>query len=156
MRARFLAAITATAAASLALATPSVAQDANPELAPSASSHGAEDSLARMTDELRDPDRQDAVAGMMEAMGEMMLALPVGKLMAAMPAGDDNRDPVDPDATLRDLAGADAERLPAELADRTPQMMGTMAGMADGMAALLPALAEMAERMRSELPADMR
>jgi hypothetical protein len=49
--------------------------------------------------------------------------------------------------TLRSVS-PDASNVPAEIHDKLPRMMGAMAGMAGGMSAMIPALREMAERMR--------
>jgi hypothetical protein len=61
-------------------------------------------------------------------------------------AGEDPDD-VDPDMTLRNVS-PEAEDVPHKVRESLPRMMGAMAGMAGGVGAMMPALREMAERMR--------
>ena len=99
--------------------------------------------------ELSDPVRQAQIATMAEVMADAVLDLPVGPFLRAAEtmAG---RDPeyVDPDLRVGDIAGPDAVRAPREFADRLPEMMGAMAGMAVAMEAVLPQLREAIDRAR--------
>ena len=110
---------------------------------------GAMDTLA---EKLSDPAEQERMAGMVEAMSHVLLSLPVAPLMEAMAeATGEEPAAVDPDATLGELAGPGAERVPEEIADKLPQMMGMMAGMARSFEALKPMLETMAEAVRAEV-----
>ena len=104
---------------------------------------------SELTEKLTDPEFQAQMAEAMGAMGEVLLDMPVGPLVEAAEkmAGEPVAD-IDPDATVRDLAGDDAERVTDEVAEKLPHMMDAMAGMAEGLQAMLPALEAMAERMK--------
>lgn len=108
--------------------------------------------LEPLVRDLADPARQQALAQTLSTLSHVLLDLPLAPLAraAAQAAGEDP-DAVDPQLTLRQMS-PDAERVPGELADRVPQMMGAMAGMAEGMQAMLPALRQMADRMEEAFP----
>lgn len=105
-----------------------------------------------LADRLSDPIEQERLADTLAVMSEILLDLPIAPLARAMedatggPIGD-----VDPDTTLRSLAGPDADRVPGELERHVPQAMDAMAGVADSVAVMSPMLREMAERMRGVL-----
>lgn len=133
------------AAAVLALATPSLAyaQDALPL--------EAEPALAEMSEKLADPEFQAQAASVVQVLLGSMLDLKVGPFAEAMNRATDGEGPdIDPDATIRDLA-PEAEDVPAEVSERLPEAMNTMSAFADGMQAMLPALRDMAERMRGAM-----
>ena len=120
---------------------------------PAAANEIADPGLGRAAAELSDPVRQEQVGAMAEAMIGAMMQMPVGGMMraAAEMAGEDPAD-IDPDTTVADLAGADAQNVPDEMAERLPQMMGAMASMVGALDTMLPQLRDMAETMRRELP----
>ncbi|MEL6529885.1 MAG: hypothetical protein AAFQ27_07975 [Pseudomonadota bacterium] len=133
------------AAVALALATPSLvhAQDAAPP--------AAEPALAEMSEKLADPQFQAQAAAMVQVLVGSMLDLKVGPIAEAINNATDGQGPdVDPDARLRDLS-PDAEEIPDQVADRLPQAMNAMSAMSEGMQTMLPALREMAERMRGAI-----
>ena len=107
-----------------------------------------EQDAARIADTLRDPALQESIASGMAAASEALLDVPLAPLARAVAeaAGEDPRD-IDPDMTLRHVA-PEARDLPAEIHDKLPRAMGAMAGMAGGFSAMIPALREMADRMR--------
>lgn len=130
-------------AAVLVAATPATlsAQEAVPD-----------ERATELVERLEDPAEQQRVAGMLGAMGEVLLSLPIGPMMEAMAKATGDPDPdVDPSTTVRDLAGPEAEDLPEEIADKVPQMMGMMAGMVEGLDAMRPMLEAMAETMRERV-----
>lgn len=91
-----------------------------------------------MIRQLEDPRRQAAVADAMGAMMGMMLSMKAAPLARAMDAmgGHDEARRIPQNATLGDLAGSDARRLPDEVKRRVPGMMiamGSLAGMMDEM-----------------------
>lgn len=93
---------------------------------------------SEMIRQLEDPRRQAAVADAMGAMMGMMLSMKAAPLARAMDAmgGHDEARRIPQNATLGDLAGRDATRLPEEVKRRVPGMMiamGSMAGMMDQM-----------------------
>lgn len=143
--------IIAAAALAFAAPLPAAAQDAVP-------GEGAEEAAARLSEKLSDPDMQERMAASVATVSEVLLDLPLAPFMraAAQMAGEDP-EAVDPDTTLRQMS-PEAEAVPGEIADKLPRMMGAMAGMAEGMGAMMPALREMAEKMkeavdRADLPA---
>jgi len=107
-----------------------------------------EEAVARTADTLRDPVLQQRMAAGMAAASEALLDVPLAPLARAVAeaAGEDPRD-IDPDMTLRQVS-PEASDVPAEIHDKLPRVMGAMAGMTGGMAAMMPALREMAARMR--------
>lgn len=122
-------------------------------LAPTAA-FAREPGLSDMADKLNDPKTQLAVTAALVAMSEALLDIkvePFAKAAEAAGAKDAVRD-LPPDATLRDLAGPDADTMQSQLARRTPEMMGRAAGMASAFEALLPQLRAMAEKMKDVLP----
>ena len=107
-----------------------------------------EQAVARTAETLRDPVLQQRMAAGMAAASEALLDVPLAPLARAVAeaAGEDPRV-VDPNMTLRSVS-PEASDVPAEIHDKLPRMMGAMAGMAGGMSAMIPALREVAERMR--------
>lgn len=132
---------------SLALAAPAAAL-----LLPLPAQASDESELGPVIESLADPDRQQAMAQTLSTLSQMLLDLPLAPMARAMAqaAGEDTES-IDPQMTLRQLS-PDAERVPEELSDRVPEMMGAMAGMAQGMEAMLPALRQMAEQMERSFP----
>jgi hypothetical protein len=112
--------------------------------------------MGRVADELSNPKNQRAVAGMMEAMSEMLLSMKVAPLAKAMEqmGNRETARSIPRNATLADLAGPEARRMPREISQKVPMMMGAMAGMSEAMEAMLPQLEAMAEKMKNALPAD--
>jgi hypothetical protein len=107
-----------------------------------------EEAVARTAETLRDPVLQARMAAGMAAASEALLDLPLAPLARAVAeaAGEDPRA-IDPDMTLREMS-PEASDVPAEIHDKLPRVMGAMAGMTGGVAAMMPALREMAARMR--------
>ena len=136
------------ATAALAAATPAslAAQEAVPD------PEFDEPEMGELVDRLEDPAEQERLAAMLGTMGEVILALPVGPMMEAV-ATARGEDPayVDRDATVGDLAGPEAERLPGEMANKVPQMMGMMAGMVESIDAMRPMLEAMANTFRAQI-----
>ena len=108
-----------------------------------------EEDAARVAETLRDPAVQQTVAAGMAAASEALLDVPLAPLARAVAeaAGEDPRD-IDPDMTLRHVS-PEAADVPAEIHDKLPRVMGAMVGMAGGFSAMIPALREMAERMKA-------
>jgi hypothetical protein len=123
---------------------PALAQDLEPE-------EGVEESAARISEKLSDPVTQERMSQSLAVMSEVLLDLPLAPFLRSVAemAGEDPAD-VDPDLTLRQMS-PDAERVPAEIADKLPRMMGAMAGMAEGFGAMMPALRDMAARMEQAI-----
>ena len=112
---------------------------------------------SQVAEVLANPGTQRAMAGAMAAMTEAMLDMKVGPFAKAMEGMDDatgNRRAarrIDPNATLGDLAGPEARRMPREVARKMPKMMGAMAGMAGAMEAMLPQLEAMGAKMKDAM-----
>ncbi len=115
---------------------------------PALAQDNTEQAAARTAETLRDPVLQERMAGGLAAASEALLDVPLAPLARAVAeaAGEDPRE-VDPDMTLRQVS-PEASDVPAEIRDKLPRVMGSMAGMAGGIAAMMPALREMAARMR--------
>ena len=111
----------------------------------------------RVAEVLGNPQTQQAITAVVAAMTEAMLDLkigPIAKALEGMGGDADDRRParqIDRNATLGDLAGPEARRMPREVARKMPQMMGAMAGMAGAMEAMLPQLAAMGEKMKDAM-----
>ncbi|WFL78316.1 hypothetical protein P7228_04425 [Altererythrobacter arenosus] len=135
----------AAAASAIALASPAAlaAQEVEPV---------EEVPVQSLTEKLADPAEQERLAGMVEAMSHVLLSVRVAPLMEAMAeaTGEDPAD-VHPETTLGEIAGPRAEELPGVIAERLPQAMGMMAGMAKSLEALRPMLKSLSETMSEEL-----
>ncbi len=101
-----------------------------------------------LADRLKDPALQQTLSTSVAVLGEILLDLPLAPLAeaAAKMAGEDVAG-VDPDMTLRNLAGPDADRVPAELAANLPRMMGSLAGALEGAQEITPLLRDLARRV---------
>lgn len=132
-------ALIATAALT-ALVTPSLA-----------AAQDAEESVAEIEQTLGNPATQAAVAEGMAAASEALLDVPLAPLARAVKqAAGEDPDEVDPDMTLRRVS-PESEDVPGKVRESLPRMMGAMGSMAGGMGAMVPALREMAERMRAAM-----
>lgn len=106
----------------------------------------------RMSEELHDPARQAQIASTAEAVTGAVLDMPAAPLLRAMKevAGEDP-DYVDPDLRVGDLVDPDTAGKSYEFAQRLPQMMAALAGVA---AALEDSLPELRERIEQAAPRD--
>jgi hypothetical protein len=128
-----------TAAALIALAAP---------LPAFAQASETEQATAEIERTLGDPAAQEAIAEGMAAASEALLDVPLAPLARAVAqAAGEDPDEIDPDLTLRKVS-PEAEDAPHKVRESVPRMMGAVAGMAGGVGAMVPALREMAERMR--------
>lgn len=109
--------------------------------------------LDAMAQELADPHMQDGIASMAERIGERVLDLPVGKFAAvierARPGTIERR--MREDATLADLAGRDAERLPRDLAQGSRQAMTMLSGFASAFADMMPQFEALARGLDAQM-----
>lgn len=136
MRSVLLLALLATAA------TPAVAAPRHPD----------DREAARMAERLNDPRTQSALSGMMVAMADMMMSMRIDGLRDAMRRIDpDAGDFGDGARTLGEAMTRDdpdfRDRLDGQARAGTA-MMGTMA---TGMAAMLPELRAMGERIARDM-----
>ncbi|RDC60490.1 hypothetical protein HME9302_01698 [Alteripontixanthobacter maritimus] len=143
--------VTSVAAlAGIALASPAAAQGIE-------DTDTAEAAAVVMAERMRDPAVQDRMVGVLADLMDAMLDVKVGPLAETLEEfGDEPVEGIDRDATLRDLAGPDAEDIPADVAEELPRAMDAMAGMTKGLAAMLPALREMAKTTKESLLNDSR
>jgi len=104
----------------------------------------------RMSETLHDPAIQAEIAATGEAMTDAVLSMPAAPLMKAMAevAGEDP-DYVDPDLRVGDLVDPETVDKSHEFAERLPQMMGALAGLAAAMEDMLP---ELRARMEEAMP----
>lgn len=105
----------------------------------------AEAKLNNLAEDLADPKVQNGIAAMAERISETMLDLPVGKFAAAIEKArpGTTKKRIREDATVADLAGRDAERLPAELGKGSRQMMTMLSGFAAAFATMMPEFEQM-------------
>ena len=130
----------AVALLALAAPLPALAQDSETEAA-----------TAEIESTLKNPAAQAAVAEGMAAASEALLDIPLAPLAKAVAeAAGDDPEKVDPDMTLRSVS-PDAQDVPGKVRESLPRVMGAMGSMAGGMGAMIPALREMAERMRAAM-----
>lgn len=131
-----------TALVALAAPLPALAQVSDAEVA-----------TAEVEATLKDPVAQAAIAEGMAAASEALLDIPLAPLAKAVAeAAGDNPDDVDPDMTLRSVS-PEAQDAPDRVRESLPRVMGAMGSMAGGMGAMIPALREMADRMRAAVEA---
>ena len=122
--------LSALAASAVAAPAPLVAQDEAEAEAPLALEEPGED-FSGMAERFKDPEQQRQMALMLRTMSEVLLDMPLAPLMEALNdvgsemTGKDAPE-VDPDATLR--------------------------SMAEAMEKMMPALKDMAERMKDAAP----
>jgi hypothetical protein len=115
----------------------------------------AQADMLAIGDRLSDPQVQDSIAKMVGQMTERMLDLPVGKFAAAiekalpdtMSGAIKGKKRIKANDTVADLAGRDADRLPAELAKGSKQMMSMMSGFATAFAAMMPEFEKLGKDM---------
>jgi hypothetical protein len=105
--------------------------------------------------ELSDPGKQQAIGNAMAAMMGVLLNLKTDPLARAMERMGDHKAArkIPRGATLGDLAGPEARRMPAEVRRRVPAMMGAMgelAGMIQDIAPELEAIGDDFERQMDE------
>ena len=112
--------------------------------------------LARVADEMRDPVRQEQVAVMAEAVIASLLEMPVGNLLrsAAEIAGEDPDD-IDPNTTLREAAGPEADEAPRLAAKALPKMMSATGALAGAIETMLPEMRRIGEDIARQLPEDI-
>ena len=142
--------ILATMAFPLAvLAVPAMAQDSD------SASPAETEALDRMAQSLSDPARQAQLAGTLAALTEIVLDIPLAPLVeplaeaAGEPAGR-----VDPDLTLRRMTPR-SDDLSRTIQERLPQAMDRIAGLSGSLAALVPALRDMADQLEIALPREI-
>jgi hypothetical protein len=113
----------------------------------------AQDDDPRIAERLSDPALQQGVASSIEVMSRVMMDLNVAPMLQAIERARGG-DPyhVDPDTRLGDIAGPDADRVSQGMARAVPEMMGSMAGFAEGIEAMVPAMRAMADQARRSLP----
>ena len=114
-------------------------------------------STAQMSEMMRDPATQQAMARAVAAMSEAMLDMPLEPLARAAEAMGDRRTARQMrGATVGDYAGPQARDMPRELSRKLPAMMGAMGGMAAAAEEMTPALKAMAKEMGARMNEAMR
>ena len=111
-----------------------------------------DDATRRITDQMRNPATQQAMARAMAAMSEAMLNIPLEPFARAVDAMGDHRTAREMrGATVGDFAGPEARDMPREVSRKVPAMMGAMGGMADAAVEMAPALEAMAREMGARM-----
>ncbi len=111
---------------------------------------GMDEAVARLSD----PAFQTSIATSLAALSETMMGVSMAPLAKAMESmGDtDAARAMDPDATLGNMMGPEGRAMPQEMAERVPQMMSGMAGMAGAMQQMLPQLEAIGRQMKRSVP----
>lgn len=112
---------------------------------------------SEIAEKLNDPEMQQGMASALSAMTEALMSIKLAPFAEAMERMGDKKTArrIDRDATLGDMAGRDGQRVQREVAQRVPQMMGMMAGMAGAMEQMLPALEAMGKQMEGAMAKSM-
>lgn len=107
--------------------------------------------IADVADVLQDPAMQEELAATVTDVVDAVMDMPVGPLARIAAHIDPHSDlaDVDPDATVADLAGRRGRRDVARLDDDVRHGTAMMGEMTAVMAAMLPAMAEMARDMEA-------
>ncbi|MXO48806.1 hypothetical protein GRI69_11115 [Erythrobacter vulgaris] len=142
--------LTTLASTALLASAPAFAQDADTQ-EPLALEE-RESPFSDMAERMRDPENQRQMALMLRTMSEVLLDMPLAPLMNSLGeiAGED-APKVDPDATLRSVA-PQADRVPEAIEKNLPRALDTMGSMADAFEQMMPALEQMAERLKDAAP----
>jgi hypothetical protein len=113
----------------------------------------AEADMLAMGDRLADPDLQDGVAYMAEKMGETMMRLPVGKFASAIEKARPGtvRKRMRDNATLADLAGRNAEDIPAMIGKESRTAMKMMSGFTKAFASMMPEFEKLGREMETTM-----
>ena len=103
--------------------------------------------------ELSDPRKQEAMGNVMAAMMTAMLSIKAEPLARAMErmGEDKSARKIPRGATLGDLAGPEAKRMPAEVRRQVPAMMGAMGELTGMMQDLAPQLAAIGEDFERQM-----
>ena len=148
--------LTALCAAVVAAPAPLLAQDASDGVVLAPQDEPAP--FADTAEELQDPAKQRELALMLRTLSEVLLDLPLAPLMEAMGGvaertGEAELPDMDEDATLRTLS-PDAEAIPEQIEENLPRALDAMGSMAKAFEKMMPALQQMAEKMKDAAPAD--
>jgi hypothetical protein len=110
-------------------------------------------STAKVTEMMRDPATQQAVARAVAAMTDAMLDMPLDSVARAAEAMGDRRTARQlRGATVGDYAGPEARDMTRKL----PQVMGAVGGMAAAAEEMTPAIKAMAKEMGARMKEAMR
>ena len=116
-----------------------------------------DDSNHRVTEQMRNPATQQAMAHAIAAMSEAMLDMPLEPLARMADAMGDHRTAREMHgATLGDYAGPEARDMPREMSRKVPAMMGAVGGVAAAAEEMAPALKAMAREMGARMTEAMR
>ena len=123
-----------------------------------ASPASARDESARqVTEQLRNPATQQAMARAVAAMSEAMLDMPLDPLARMAEAMGDRRAARHMrGATVGDYAGPEARDVPREMRRKLPGLMGQAGGMVAAAEEMTPALKAMAREMGARMKDAMR
>ena len=121
------------------------------------SAEARDGSASRMAEKMRDPANQAAMAAAVRALSEALLDIPLEPFARAAEAMGDHRTAEEMHgATVRDMAGPKADRMPEEMSRKLPAMMGAMGGMAEAAEEMAPALKGIAKEMGARMKDAMR
>lgn len=142
--------LTTLASTAILASAPAFAQDV--DTAEPTALEEQESPFSDMAERMRDPEDQRQMALMLRTMSEVLLDMPLAPLMNSVGeiAGED-APKVDPDATLRSVA-PQADRVPEAIEKNLPRALDTMGSMADAFEQMMPALEQMAERLKDAAP----
>ncbi len=128
------------------LANPASAHDTRP--APDSAAE-----LRHTADRFADPATQEDVSHVIEALTGVVLDLPVGEFAEAIERarpGTVDED-INRNTRLGDLAGPEAERIPARVGNGTRASMAAMGGMMRAFADMLPELQKLGRDLEASV-----
>ena len=116
-----------------------------------------ETSARDITEQMRNPATQAAMARAVAAMSEAMLDMPLDPLARMADAMGERRTAREMrGATVGDYAGPEARDMPREMSRKLPALMGQVGGMAAAAEEMTPALKAMAKEMGARMKDAMR
>ncbi len=109
--------------------------------------------MIAVADEMSRPENVKKIANMVEGIAGAMMEMPVGQMAAAIEKASPGilKSSIPANATVADLAGEDADKLPREFATKTRDMMSMAGSFARVFAELLPQFERMSKDMEERV-----
>lgn len=130
------------------IATPAAYANSNAVPASDASAE-----MIAIADEMSRPENVKKIANIVEDIAGAMMDMPVGQMAAAIEKASPGilKSSIPANATVADLAGKDADKLPREFATKTRDMMAMAGSFARVFAELLPQFERMSKDMEKRV-----
>jgi hypothetical protein len=109
--------------------------------------------MIKVADEMSRPENVKKISNLVEGIAGAMMEMPVGQMAAAIEKASPGvlKGSIPANATVADLAGKDADKLPQEFASKTRDMMSMAGSFARIFAEMLPQLERMGEDMEKRV-----